>query len=221
MSTILETFRSGGLVMVPLLLCSILAMAITIEKLVNLRLSRILKSETIAALHSFVERGQVESALAFCRRQPGIFNNIIRQGFEHYSFGREEVKEAMLDAARQQIPRLERYLGVLGTLAGVTPLLGLLGTVAGMIKVFNVIAEIGVGKADALAAGISEALVTTVTGLVIAIPSLVMYNIFRGRAEAIVAELERHSLDLVRRLFTYEQEADKRAPQVDRPRAAP
>lgn len=220
MNTILETFRSGGLVMIPLLFCSILALAIIIEKLVNLRISRILKPGSVAALHAFVERGEVEPAVAFCRRQPGIFNNIIRQGLEHYTFGREEVKEAILDAGRQEIPRLERYLGVLGTLAGVAPLLGLLGTVAGMIKVFNVIAEVGVGKANALAGGIAEALVTTVTGLLIAIPSLVMYNIFRGRAEAIIVELERHSLDLVRRLFAFEQQARRAESQGDRSRAA-
>ncbi|MEE9218674.1 MAG: MotA/TolQ/ExbB proton channel family protein [Acidobacteriota bacterium] len=214
MRSLIDIFQSGGPIMVPLLLCSILALAIIIEKLINLRLPRIVRPGSLAAIKAFVERNQIEPAVEFCRHQPGIFNNIIRHGLEHYEFGREEVKEAIQDAGRQEMPRLERYLGILGTLVGVSPLLGLLGTVGGMIKVFNVIAEVGVGRANALAGGISEALITTVTGLVIAIPSLIMYNIFRGRAELIVVELERHSTELIRSLFA-------RQPRAARTAAAP
>ncbi len=188
--------------MYPLLLCSVLALAIILEKLVNLRLSKVVRADTLADLEALVGSGQLQAAVEFCRRRPGIFHDIIRHGLEHHPYGREEVKEAVLDAGRQSVPRLERYLGVLGTLAGVAPLLGLLGTVTGMIKVFTVIAQVGVGRANALAEGIAEALITTVAGLVIAIPTLVMYNLFRERAESIIVELERHSLEIIRRLFT-------------------
>jgi biopolymer transport protein ExbB len=201
MGLILDIFAKGGPVMYPLLLCSVLALAIIIEKLVNLRLSRVVRPEALEVLNRFIERGEVEEAVRFCSAHPGIFHGIIRQGLERYRFGREEVKEAILDAGRHAVPRLERYLGVLGTLAAVSPLLGLLGTVTGMIKVFTVISQVGVGRANALAGGIAEALITTVTGLVIAIPALVMYNLFRDRAEAIVVEMERHSLEIIRRLF--------------------
>jgi biopolymer transport protein ExbB len=201
MGLILDVFARGGPVMYPLLLCSVLAVAIIIEKLVNLRLTRILQPESLQALSRLVERGDIEGAVGFCSDHPSLFNGIIRQGLEHYRFGREEVKEAILDAGRHAVPRLERYLGVLGTLAAVSPLLGLLGTVTGMIKVFTVISQVGVGRANALAGGIAEALITTVAGLVIAIPALVMYNLFRDRAEAIVVEMERHSLEMIRRLF--------------------
>lgn len=201
MRTIVDIFQKGGPVMYPLLLCSVLAMAIIIEKLVNLRLSRVVRPDALRALEVLLGRGEVAAAVEFCRHRPGIFNDIVRHGLEHYPFGREEVKEAILDAGRQSVPRLERYLGVLGTLAAVSPLLGLLGTVTGMIKVFTVISQVGVGRANALAAGIAEALITTVAGLVIAIPALVMYNVFREKAEALVVDLERHCLEIIRRLF--------------------
>lgn len=187
--------------MYPLLLCSVLALAIIIEKLVNLRPAKVLGPDSLKALEAMLSRGEVASAIDFCHQRPGILNDVVRQGLEHYPYGREEVKEAILDAGRQSVPRLERYLAVLGTLAGVAPLLGLLGTVTGMIKVFTVISQVGVGRANALAAGIAEALITTVAGLVIAIPTLVMYNIFRERSEAIVVEMERHCLEIIRRLF--------------------
>jgi biopolymer transport protein ExbB len=211
MNLILDIFAKGGPVMYPLLLCSVLALAIIIEKLVNLRLSRVVRPETLRTLAVLIERGDIEGAAGYCGTNPGVFSGIILQGLQHHALGREEVKEAILDAGRHAVPRLERYLGVLGTLTAVSPLLGLLGTVTGMIKVFTVISHVGVGRADALAGGIAEALITTVAGLVIAIPSLVMYNLFRDRAEAIIVEMERHSLEIIRRLFGSSAGADRGA----------
>jgi biopolymer transport protein ExbB len=96
------------------------------------------------------------------------------------------------------VPGLERYLGTLGTIASISPLLGLLGTVLGMIQVFAVVSQQGVGQADALAGGISQAMITTATGLAIAIPSLAAYNYYVGKAEALVLELERLVLELIK-----------------------
>ncbi len=198
---ILEVIDRGGVVMYPLLICSLIALTIIIERLVNLRVSKVLKQSNIEPVTIMVEGGMIEKALEACKKTPSIFNNIIRAGLEHRDLSREEVKEAIADAGRHETPKLQRYLTTLGTIVGISPLLGLLGTVVGMIKVFKVISEVGAGQAGALSAGIAEALITTVTGLSIAIPSLVMYNYFQKKAEEIVIDLEGHSLKIIRKLF--------------------
>lgn len=198
---ILEIIGRGGVVMYPLLVCSLIALAIIIERLVNLRVSKVLKQSNIEPVTIMVEGGMIQKALEACKKNPNIFNNIVRAGLEHKDLGREEVKEAIADAGRHETPKLQRYLTTLGTIVGISPLLGLLGTVVGMIKVFRVISEVGTGQAGALSAGIAEALITTVTGLSIAIPSLVMYNYFQKKAEDIIIDLEGHSLNIIRKLF--------------------
>ena len=114
---------------------------------------------------------------------------------------RAAAKEAVEAAGRHESTRLNRYLGTLGTVAGISPLLGLLGTVTGMIEVFNTIAEAGAGQAAQLSSGISQALITTATGLLIAIPALVAHNFFHEKADAIVADLEQESLRVLRGLY--------------------
>ena len=113
-----------------------------------------------------------------------------------YYFGRDEIKEAIEDAGRHEIAQVEKYLNILSTIASVTPLLGLLGTVTGMIKVFRVIAMGGLGQADQLAGGISEALIATAAGLFVAIPTLVFYNIFAEWADRLILKMEKSSLEL-------------------------
>lgn len=200
----LELLKSGGPVMIPLALCSVVALAITVEKLWNLRRTKILGAESFETLVALIEGGRVDKAAEMCRRKPGIFHRIIGAGLDDYRHGREEVKQAILDAGRQEIPRLSRYLGALGTIAGIAPLLGLFGTVTGMIKVFQVIAVLGVGHASDLAEGISEALITTASGLPIAIFALVMYNYFSDRAESIILEIEKRAIEVTRQLFVPE-----------------
>lgn len=200
----LELLKSGGPVMIPLLLCSVMALAITVEKLWNLRRTKILGSDSFETLVALIEGGRVDKAAEMCRRKPGIFHRIIGAGLEDYRYGRDEVKQAILDAGRQEIPRLSRYLGALGTIAGIAPLLGLFGTVTGMIKVFQVIAALGVGHASDLADGISEALITTASGLPIAIFALVMYNYFSDKAESLVLEIEKRAIEVTRHLFAPE-----------------
>lgn len=197
----LDLLKSGGPVMVPLALCSIIALAITIEKLWNLRQTRILRTESFETLVLLIEGGRVDKARELCRRNRGIFHSIVGPGLDHYRFGRDEVKQAILDAGRQEIPRLSRYLGALGTIASIAPLLGLFGTVLGMIKVFRVIAAMGVGHASDLADGISEALITTAAGLPVAIFSMIMYNYFSDKAETIILEIEKRALTITRSLF--------------------
>jgi biopolymer transport protein ExbB len=199
--SLIQVFQSGGPVMWPLLACSLVALAICIERAVNLRTSKILDPTVVERITGLVEGGRTDRALEVCRQQPGIYTNIVRAGLEFAPKGEAAAKEAVEDAGRHETVRLTRYLGALGTVVGISPLLGLLGTVTGMIEVFKTIAEVGTGQAGQLSNGISQALITTATGLLIAIPSLVAYNYFQGKAEAILTDLERETLRVLRGLY--------------------
>ena len=197
----IDLFQRGGPVMYLLLLCSVAVLAITIERFWKLQRNKIIRMDSYETLAAFIEGGQVNKARDHCRRHPGPFHNIIAAALDNFPYGRDEVKEAVLDTGRQEIGRLERYLNALATIAGIAPLLGLLGTILGMIEVFGVIASMGVGHAQDLAGGISQALITTATGLPIAIFALVMYNYFSSRADGFVLEMEKHTFALTRQLF--------------------
>jgi biopolymer transport protein ExbB len=197
----IDLFQRGGPVMYLLLLCSVGALAITLERFWNLRRTKIIRMDSYETLHALLAGGQLNQAREYCRRHPGPFHNIIAAALDNFPYGREEVKEAVLDAGRQEIGFLERYLNALGTIAGIAPLLGLLGTMLGMIQVFQDIGLKGVGNAQNLADGISQALITTATGLPIAIFALVMYNYFSGVADRYVLEMEKHVFQLTRQMF--------------------
>jgi biopolymer transport protein ExbB len=199
--SLIEIFRAGGPIMWPLALCSLLTLAIIIERSINLRASRILDPTIVERVTGLAEGGRIDRASEVCRQNRGIFTNIVLEGLEQDVKGESAAKEAVEDAGRHETVRLNRYLGILGTVAGVAPLLGLLGTVTGMIEVFKTIAESGAGQAAQLSSGISQALITTATGLLIAIPALVAHNYFQGKAEAITVDLERDSLRVLRALY--------------------
>ena len=195
--SLIEFLKAGGIVMIPLIFCSLLALAIIIEKLLNLRPAKIIDSKKFETVITLVEGGMVDKAVEVCRKNPGTMGNMLAAVLENRHLERDEIKGIIADVGRQEDSKLERHLGILGTVAGVSPLLGLLGTVAGMIRVFKIISVTGVGEAGALSGGISEALITTATGLSIAIPTLVMYNLFVSRAEKIILELEKYSLKVM------------------------
>ena len=201
--SLIEVFRAGGPVMWPLLICSLIALAITIERAVNLRSARILRPSLVERVSGLAEGGRVDRAIETCRDSPGIFSSIVIVGLDAAERGEGEAvaREAIEDAGRHETARLQRYLGTLGTIVGISPLLGLLGTVTGMIEVFNTIASAGAGQAAQLSSGISQALLTTATGLLIAIPALVAYNFFQEKAQVLVTDLERESLRVLRSLY--------------------
>lgn len=189
----LELFMRGGYLMIPLAICSILALAIIIEKFIVTRLTEN-RSERFADKIKDIINGstdnKVEKVLALCEMSSSPLARILKVGIEKRDRGRDELKEAIQDAGSIEIPTLERHLKILGTIVTVAPLIGLLGTVVGMIKAFNVIAIQGVGQPGALAGGIAEALLTTAVGLTIAIPSLVFYNYFMHRTDKLVRKFE-------------------------------
>lgn len=186
--------------MIPLLLCSILGLAIVLEKALTLRRRRILHPELVRLIHMIDSEQDIQLAKSLCKKQPGPFANIILVGLQNRDLDKEEIKELIADQGRQEVRNLERGLGILETVAGIAPLLGLLGTVIGMIKVFTVISAQGTGQASLLAGGISEALITTATGLVIGIPILVAYHYYTHRAEDLILDIEKHSNAMLQRI---------------------
>lgn len=193
----IDIFIKGGVVMYPLALCSIIALAIILERLWALRPSQIIPPKAVAELERLVRAEDLTRAIAYCQETRSSYGNILLSGLRNAGERRAVIKESLEEAGRQEVVHLERYLTLLGTIAAISPLLGLLGTVTGMIKIFNVISMAGVGNPGALAEGISEALITTAAGLIIAIPTLVMHRLFEGRIDRYVVELERFALVIV------------------------
>jgi biopolymer transport protein ExbB len=203
MNHALEFFGKGGFVMYPLLLCSIAALAIVIEKIVTLRRKKVIIPEVVNLLDNIKGTKDIGLALSICEKHQGPFANIIRTGLENRELPREELKEVLSDQGRQEVQYLERGLVILETIAAISPLLGLLGTVIGILKVFDVIAVMGVGQATALSGGISEALITTIVGLSIGIPVVVVFNLFTNKAERLILEIEKYSALLLSKVTSF------------------
>jgi biopolymer transport protein ExbB len=203
MNHVLEFFGKGGFVMYPLLLCSIAGLAIVIEKIITLRRKKVIIPEVVNVLDNIKGTGDIGLALSICEKYQGPFANIIRTCLENRELRREELKEVLSDQGRQEVHYLERGLVILETIAAIAPLLGLLGTVIGILKVFDVIAVMGVGQATALSGGISEALITTIVGLSIGIPAVVVFNLFANKAERLILEIEKYSALLLTKVTSF------------------
>jgi biopolymer transport protein ExbB len=186
----------GGPVMIPIIFGSIVALAIVIERLINLRENKIIPQDFFTRVKGLLLEGHINEVLSICSKSNKPIAKVIEAGIMKYYFGRDEIKEAIEDAGRHEIAAVEKYLNVLSTIAAVEPLLGLLGTVTGMIRTFNVITTEGMGQADKLAGGIGEALITTAAGLAIAIPTLVLYNLFMDKADRLILKMEKSSMEL-------------------------
>ena len=195
-----ELFEQGGLIMYPLTVCSVLALAISLERGVSLRRKRIIRPEIVSVIENIHGAEDLGLAMSVCQRYAGPFSNVMRAGLDNRGLPVEEIRESILDQGRQEMGVLQKGLVVLDTVASVSPLLGLLGTVLGMIKVFQEISEVGVGQGNLLAGGIAEAILTTAAGLFIAIPSLVLYNYYSSKAESLILEIEKFSNTLLKKL---------------------
>lgn len=187
-----------------ILLCSVLVVAICIERLFALNARKIAPPHLLATVWKQLKAGEMDAARLKTLRQSSPLGRILAAGLANASHGRDVMKESIQEAAGHVVHDLERYLNTLGTIAAVAPLLGLLGTVIGMIKVFAEIMAQGTGNASALAGGISEALITTAAGLTVAIPALVMHRYFSGRIDGVVVELEQETIKLVDALHSDE-----------------
>lgn len=201
----LELVTAGGFLMIPILLCSVVVVAICIERLYTLNAKKISPPHLLATVWQQLKADQLDTAKLKTLKQSSPLGRILAAGLSNAYHGREVMKESIQEAASHVVHELERYLNTLGTIAAVTPLLGLLGTVMGMIKVFAEIMTQGTGNASVLAGGISEALITTAAGLSVAIPALVMHRYFVGRIDGIVVELEQETIKLVDALHSEER----------------
>jgi biopolymer transport protein ExbB len=189
--TLLGYFNKGGPVMWPLLFCAILALAFIIERWWVLWRSKIKTDEFLNRLRAaLLKRKSAKEAIAVCEEYQGPIANILKAGLVKYGTSEEEIEKAIEIAVNHELARLERGLAVLGTIANIGPLLGFLGTVTGMIKSFGVLAEQGLKNPEKVAEGISEALITTATGLAIAIPASLFYNYFSTKISRFVLEME-------------------------------
>jgi len=195
-----EFIVQGGMVMYILLAASILALTIIFERSWSLRRAVVLPAEEIENIEDAVRSGNVEAAVQMCSDNNTAMSRILWVALNNRGVKRAVMKEILEEIGRQEVAHLERFVGILGVVAAVSPLLGLLGTVIGMIEVFQVISIEGVGKADILAGGISKALNTTAAGLSVAIPALVAYRIFESRINSFVIEIEQHALHFVEML---------------------
>lgn len=196
--------QRGGILMIPLILCSIIVLAIVIERAITLRRKKVLIPEIISVIETIKKPEDVHLAISICQKNEGAFANIVELGLENKDLSNDQLKELITDQGRQEVRSLEKGLVVIETIAGIAPLLGLLGTVVGMIKVFTVISEQGLGQTQALSGGISEALITTVVGLSIGIPSLVLYNYFTDKAENLIMDIEKFTSQLLRKLSRFQ-----------------
>lgn len=185
-----ELFQAGGPFMWPLALCWVIAIAIVAERLWTLQRRRVMPADLTRRIWSLLEAGQVNDKVIAALEANSPLGRILATGLQHRHRSREMMRERLEDAGRHVAHELERYLNTLGTIASIAPLLGLLGTVTGIIKSFSVIYAGGLGDPSALAGGISEALLATAFGLIVAIFAYITFRYLRGRVEAIVVRIE-------------------------------
>ena len=193
----LEIILAGGWLMAPILLCSTLSVAIIIERFWTLRRHRVTPEGLGATVEDWAARHELDEHHLEQLRTESPLGRIYASALNNRQRSREVIKEAVEDTGRHVVHELERFLNTLGTIAGISPLLGLLGTVIGMIKVFSAIMISGVGDANVLAGGISEALITTAAGLTVAIPSYFFYRFFRGMVAEYVISMEEKAIRLI------------------------
>ncbi len=193
----LEIILAGGWLMAPILLCSTLAVAIIIERFWTLRRSKVIPEGVGDMVDGWAVRHELDIRHLNQLRSGSALGRVLAAALANRQRPRELIKEAVEDTGRHVVHELERFLNTLGTIAGISPLLGLLGTVVGMIKVFSAIMLHGVGNANVLAGGISEALITTAAGLTVAIPSYFFYRHFRGVVAEYVISMEEQAISLI------------------------
>ncbi|MFC1750385.1 MotA/TolQ/ExbB proton channel family protein [Pseudomonadota bacterium] len=193
----LEIVQSGGWLMAPIILCSVVALAIIGERFWALQRSKICPKHLLAQIWSWIKSDELDNTRIKQLQAGSALGRVLGAGLINRHHDRTVMKEAIEETGRQVLVELERFLNTLGTIAQITPLLGLLGTVVGMIKVFTALNIEGVGNATALAGGISEALLTTAAGLAVAIPSLMAYRYFQRKVDELVISMEQESIKLV------------------------
>ena len=195
---LIEIYLKGGIVMWAILFCSVIALAVVIDRFFILRKAKINVPAFLVRIRGFIKNKDMSGAASYCLREKSPIANMVRKGLKKFGMGHERVKEAIENAGRQEVSKLEKGLAILATIAGVAPLLGFLGTVTGMIQAFMTIEDLaGTANPSDLAGGIWEALLTTAFGLIVGIPAYVAYNYFLSSVTKFVADMETVANDVV------------------------
>jgi biopolymer transport protein ExbB len=207
---LLEMFGKGGVVMYPILLCSVIVVYIAVERILVLRRAQLDVGQFMMKVKSIFHRGDVGAVLAFCSQKNAPIANIIKRGIVKHGQGDEKIRQAVEDAGRAEVYHLEKHLSILASLAGIAPMLGFLGTVSGMVAAFQRIESLGgsVNPGD-LAGGIWEALLTTVFGLVVGILAYAAYNYFVTRVRRFAHDMELTTTEFLDLLQHNERETGK------------
>jgi len=204
---VFEIIKSGGWLMWPIIICSVVAMAIIIERFWSLQKKKILPPELVPQVWSLFRENKLDEPVLRRLKVSSPLGCILAAGLANHKHGREVMKECIEESGRAVVHDLERFLNTLGTIAMITPLLGLLGTVFGMIEVFNALVKHGSGDPSVLAGGISVALITTAAGLTVGIPSLMFHRYFEGLVDEYVVNMEAEALKLIDILHGHREES--------------
>ncbi|PJK08204.1 biopolymer transporter ExbB [Lysobacteraceae bacterium NML120232] len=193
----IELVKAGGWPMIPLVLLTLVAVAIIAERFWTLRRSEVLPPELGEEVRSWVKRGKMEQQHIESLRATSPLGELLASALDARNQPREVIRERMEDTGRRIVHRMEKYLNTLGSIASAGPLLGLFGTVVGMIQMFLVIGDHGVGDVNQLAGGIGKALVCAATGMIVAIPALMFHRYFKGRINGYIVEMEHEAAQLL------------------------
>jgi biopolymer transport protein ExbB len=195
---LLDIFLKGGFIMWLILLCSIIGLAVSIDRFIMLRKAKINVPAFMVRIRGFIKKKDISGAISYCMQEKSPVANIVRKGLKKYKYGHDRVKDAIENAGSQEVGKLEKGLSVLASVAGIAPLLGFLGTVTGMIQAFMTIQDLaGAANPSDLAGGIWEALITTAFGLIIGIPAFALYNYFLSSVKKLVGEMETVANDVI------------------------
>ncbi|MCH8530409.1 MAG: MotA/TolQ/ExbB proton channel family protein [Saccharospirillum sp.] len=192
-----EIIRAGGWLMIPIILCSVLAIAITVERYWALRMSRIMPKDQLPKVWMWIKNHELDGTKLKELKSSSLFGYVLSAGIAASKHGRDAMKDAIQEAGNHAAHDMEKFLSTLGTIAAISPLLGLLGTVFGMIEVFTAIMIQGTGNTGVLAGGISQALITTAAGLSVAIPALIFHRALTRRVDELLINMEQNSARLV------------------------
>ena len=197
-----EIVKSGGWLMLPIILCSIIALAITVERYWTLRVSKVRPKEQLPQVWMWIKNQELDSQKIKELRQSSLFGYALAAGLTTSKHGRDAMKDAIQEAGDPVAHEMEKFLSTLGTIAAISPLLGLLGTVLGMVDVFTDIMLQGTGNTAILAGGISKALITTAAGLSVAIPAVIFHRALTRKVDELLVLMEQDSAKLVEAIHT-------------------
>lgn len=214
--SLFEMLLAGGPIMIPIMLASFLMLLIVFERFISLRRRRVVPRLFIERFLLQLREGALDrtDALERCEDESSHIARVFAAGIRKWGKSAVEVEQAVLDEGERIANVLRRYLRVLNGVSTVSPLMGLLGTVWGMIQAFNVLANSpAMGRSEMLAGGIGIALITTATGLLVAIPALIFYLYFVGRVDGLIMEIDHYGQELVS-LVSYEGLEDRKNTRV-------